>query len=100
MPPGNVTLSSKTISPGSRLCDVEVVIVQTAEAFVVAIVEVVAAAIIVVVVVVVAAVVVVVVVVVVVRPSAHKVRAIVECLYRCSRHPLGLQNDSGNGEVR
>ena len=39
MPPGKVTLSNKTISPGSKLCDLEVVIVQIAEALVVAIVE-------------------------------------------------------------
>ena len=39
MPPGNVTLSNKTISPGSKLCDVEVVIVQTGSLLVVAIVE-------------------------------------------------------------
>ena len=39
VPPGNVTLSNNTISPGSKLCDVEVVIVQTGSLLVVAIVE-------------------------------------------------------------
>jgi len=39
VPPGNVTLSNKTISPGSKLCDVEVVIVQTGLLLTVAIVE-------------------------------------------------------------
>ena len=39
VPPGKVTLSNKTISPGSKPCVEAVVIVHTAELFTVAIVE-------------------------------------------------------------